>query len=54
MILLVDSLSRLAESFGDADGAKELFDDGRAGAASGRGLDGSRLSASDRWISAAT
>ena len=28
MILLVDSLSRLAEAFGDADAAKEIFDGG--------------------------
>jgi len=37
VILLVDSLTRFAESFGDADGAKELFDAGRAKAASGKG-----------------
>jgi len=37
VILLVDSLTRFAESFGDTDGAKELFDAGRAGAASGKG-----------------
>ncbi|HEY2478278.1 MAG TPA: Rho termination factor N-terminal domain-containing protein [Solirubrobacterales bacterium] len=37
VILLIDSLTRLAESFGDADGAKELFDAGRADAASGSG-----------------
>jgi hypothetical protein len=37
VILLVDSLTRFAESFGDADGAKELFDAGRADAASGKG-----------------
>ena len=30
MILLVDSLTRLAEAFGDAEAAKELFDAGRA------------------------
>lgn len=30
MILLVDSLSRFAEGFGDADRAKELLDDARA------------------------
>jgi len=37
VILLVDSLTRFAESFGDTDGAKELFDAGRAGKASGKG-----------------
>ncbi len=37
MILLVDSLTRFADGFGDADGAKELFDAGRAAAASGKG-----------------
>lgn len=37
VILLVDSLTRFADSFGDADGAKELFDAGRAKAASGKG-----------------
>ena len=37
VLLLVDSLTRFAESFGDADGAKELFDAGRAKAASGNG-----------------
>lgn len=37
VILLVDSLTRFAESFGDTDGAKELFDAGRAKAASGKG-----------------
>ena len=37
MILLVDSLTRFTESFGDTDGAKELFDAGRADAASGKG-----------------
>ncbi|HEX3737224.1 MAG TPA: Rho termination factor N-terminal domain-containing protein [Solirubrobacterales bacterium] len=37
VILLVDSLTRFAESFGDADGAKELFDAGRASSASGKG-----------------
>ncbi len=30
MILLVDSLSRFAEGFGDADAARELYDAGRA------------------------
>jgi transcription termination factor Rho len=29
VIVLVDSLSRFAESYGDADGAKQLFDAGR-------------------------
>jgi Rho termination factor, N-terminal domain len=37
VILLVDSLTRFAESFGDTDGAKQLFDAGRADAASGKG-----------------
>jgi len=37
VILLVDSLTRFTESFGDADGAKALFDAGRAKAASGKG-----------------
>jgi hypothetical protein len=37
VILLVDSLTRFAEGFGDADGAKELFDAGRAAAAKGKG-----------------
>jgi hypothetical protein len=37
VILLVDSLTRFAESFGDSDGAKELFDAGRADAANGKG-----------------
>jgi transcription termination factor Rho len=37
VILLVDSLTRFAESFGDAEAAKELFDAGRAKAASGKG-----------------
>ncbi len=37
VILLVDSLTRFAESFGDTDGAKELFDAGRAAKASGKG-----------------
>jgi hypothetical protein len=37
VILLVDSLTRFADSFGDADGAKQLFDAGRADAASGKG-----------------
>jgi hypothetical protein len=30
VILLIDSLTRFTESFGDTDGAKELFDAGRA------------------------
>jgi transcription termination factor Rho len=37
VILLVDSLTRFAESFGDTDGAKELFDAGRGDAAKGKG-----------------
>lgn len=37
VILLVDSLTRFAESFGDTDAAKELFDAGRGGKASGKG-----------------
>jgi hypothetical protein len=37
VILLVDSLTRFTESFGDTDAAKELFDAGRAGKASGKG-----------------
>jgi hypothetical protein len=37
VILLIDSLTRFTESFGDTDGAKELFDAGRADAASGKG-----------------
>jgi transcription termination factor Rho len=37
VILLVDSLTRFVESFGDTDGAKELFDAGRAEKASGKG-----------------
>jgi hypothetical protein len=37
VILLVDSLTRFTESFGDSDGAKELFDAGRADKASGKG-----------------
>jgi Rho termination factor, N-terminal domain len=36
VILLVDSLTRFAEGFGDTDGAKELFDAGRTDA-SGKG-----------------
>jgi hypothetical protein len=37
VILLVDSLTRFADGFGDADGAKELFDAGRSDGASGKG-----------------
>jgi hypothetical protein len=37
VILLVDSLTRFTESFGDTDGAKELFDAGRAKAGPGKG-----------------
>jgi hypothetical protein len=37
VILLVDSLTRFTESFGDTDAAKELFDGGRAKKASGKG-----------------
>ncbi|HWH20434.1 MAG TPA: hypothetical protein VN671_07870 [Solirubrobacterales bacterium] len=37
VILLVDSLTRFTESFGDTDAAKELFDAGRAGKATGKG-----------------
>ncbi len=35
VIVLIDSLSRFAETFGDADGARELFDAGAAGAGNG-------------------
>jgi hypothetical protein len=35
VIVLIDSLSRFAESYGDADGAKQLFDAGRETAAAG-------------------
>ncbi len=39
VILLVDSLTRLGEAYGDADAAKEFFDAGRAqGSASGGSL----------------
>ena len=38
MILLVDSLSRLEEAFGEADAAKEIFD---AGLSLTRGSNGS-------------
>jgi hypothetical protein len=37
VILLVDSLTRFTESWGDTDAAKELFDAGRAKKASGKG-----------------
>ena len=37
VILLVDSLTRFTESFGDTDGAKALFDAGRADSSSGKG-----------------
>jgi hypothetical protein len=37
VILLIDSLTRFADGFGDADGAKELFDAGRGDAATGKG-----------------
>jgi transcription termination factor Rho len=37
VILLVDSLTRLASAFGDADAAKELFDAGRVQGAAGGG-----------------
>ena len=37
VILLVDSLTRFAESFGDTETAKELFDAGRGDAAKGKG-----------------
>jgi hypothetical protein len=37
VILLVDSVTRFAESFGDTDGAKALFDAGRSKSASGKG-----------------
>jgi hypothetical protein len=36
VILLIDSLTRFTESFGDTDGAKELFDSGR-GETKGKG-----------------
>jgi transcription termination factor Rho len=35
VIVLIDSLSRFVESYGDADGAKNLFDAGRGAAGSG-------------------
>jgi hypothetical protein len=37
VILLVDSLTRFTESFGDTEGAKALFDAGRGDKASGKG-----------------
>jgi hypothetical protein len=37
VILLVDSLTRFTESFGDTDGAKALFDAGRVDTAEGKG-----------------
>jgi hypothetical protein len=37
VILLVDSLTRLSEGFGDTETAKELFDAGRSDAAKGKG-----------------
>lgn len=37
VILLVDSLTRLAEAYGDADAAKEFFDAGRAQGTQGGG-----------------
>jgi transcription termination factor Rho len=37
VVLLVDSLTRFAESFGDTEGAKALFDAGRADAAKAKG-----------------
>jgi Rho termination factor, N-terminal domain len=37
VILLVDSLTRFADGFGDAEGAKALFDAGRGDAAAGKG-----------------
>src|ERR1700761_756915 len=37
VILLIDSLTRFAESWGDTDAAKELFDGGRAKKAGGKG-----------------
>ena len=38
MVLLIDSLSRVAEEFGGAKLAKELFDSGLARAAGGGSL----------------
>jgi hypothetical protein len=37
VILLIDSLTRFTETWGDTDAAKELFDAGRAKKASGKG-----------------
>ena len=37
VILLIDSLTRFTDSFGDADGAKALFDAGSAKKAGGKG-----------------
>jgi hypothetical protein len=37
VILLIDSLTRFTESWGDTDAAKELFDGGRAKKAGGKG-----------------
>lgn len=37
VILLVDSLTRLGEAYGDADAAKDFFDAGRTQAGKGRG-----------------
>ncbi|MDQ3725463.1 MAG: hypothetical protein M3335_06195, partial [Actinomycetota bacterium] len=37
VILLVDSLTRLGEAYGDAEAAKEFFDAGRAQGSSGGG-----------------
>lgn len=37
VILLIDSLTRFTESWGDTDAAKELFDGGRAKKATGKG-----------------
>jgi hypothetical protein len=37
VILLIDSLTRFADGFGDTEGAKELFDAGRGDAATGKG-----------------
>jgi hypothetical protein len=37
VILLIDSLTRFTESWGDTDAAKELFDGGRVKKASGKG-----------------
>ena len=37
VILLIDSLSRFAEEFGDPDSARELFDAGLSSGQTGRG-----------------